>query len=562
MSLLTSLVSYWKLDEASGSRADAHGSNTLTDNNTVGSGTGVIGTGADHDSASSETLSIATNSSVDCGNIDYSFSFWIKAETISSFPIIISKRTGTSGNTTDYIFYLDTGSSNKITAEIGSSGYGTIRGSTITTGSWFHIVIWHDSVNNQIGIAVNAGTPVTVSFSTGGNTCIDPFVIGKGGGGGYFNGLIDEVGFWKRVLTSQERTDLYNSGNGLAYSSFGGATFQSAWAIGSNVLVLAGGFLMKKNVAGQKIGAELVSATDGSAFTGSVTVAVTGDAGTQATGSVGSGACAHEGNGYHTYAPAQAETNYDLVAFTFTGTGAVPVTVQVFTSFPQTVDNATDISAVKAKTDSLTFTVAAVLDVNALRVGGTVQTARDLGLSVLLSPGTGTGQISISSGALTIGTNNDKNGYALTQGFPSNFSSLAVNASGHVVLQDESLTTAKLGVFALAKTTNITGFNDIVATSIVSGGALNTSGGALTGGVTLTAGERSSIATALLDLADGVELGVTMRAALRRIAASSAGECTGGGTEHMIFKAMGNTGTNRVEADTDEDGNRSNVTYG
>jgi len=88
---------------------------------------------------------------------------------------------------------------------------------------------------------------------------------------------------------------------------------------------------MIKNTAGQKVGAQMVSATDGSAFTGSVTVSVTVDAGTQATGSVGSGACTHEGNGYHTYAPAQAETNGDLIAFTFTGTGAVPQTVQVYT---------------------------------------------------------------------------------------------------------------------------------------------------------------------------------------------------------------------------------------
>jgi len=95
---------------------------------------------------------------------------------------------------------------------------------------------------------------------------------------------------------------------------------------------------MKKNVAGQVIGAQMVSATDGSAFTGAVTCYVCGDGGTQAAGSVGSGACTHEGNGYHTYAPAQAETNYDLVAFTFTGTGAVPATVQVFTGYPQTGD--------------------------------------------------------------------------------------------------------------------------------------------------------------------------------------------------------------------------------
>lgn len=94
---------------------------------------------------------------------------------------------------------------------------------------------------------------------------------------------------------------------------------------------------MRKNVAGQNIGAQLVSATDGSAFTGSVTVRITGDAGTQAVGTVGSGACTHEGNGYHTYAPSQAETNYDLIAFTFTGSGAIPVTVQVFTRYDANV---------------------------------------------------------------------------------------------------------------------------------------------------------------------------------------------------------------------------------
>lgn len=89
---------------------------------------------------------------------------------------------------------------------------------------------------------------------------------------------------------------------------------------------------MRKNVSGQTIGAQLISTSDGAAFTGAVTVAVTLDAGVQATGSVGAGACVHEGNGYHTYAPAQAETNGDLAAFTFTGAGAVPVTVQVYTT--------------------------------------------------------------------------------------------------------------------------------------------------------------------------------------------------------------------------------------
>lgn len=65
--------------------------------------------------------------------------------------------------------------------------------------------------------------------------------------------------------------------------------------------------------------------------------------------------------------------------------------------------------------------------------------------------------------------------------FPSNFGSLAINGSGHIILQDGSLVTAKLGTFVLAKTTNITGFNDIAATAIVSNGAITTNG---SGGVT------------------------------------------------------------------------------
>jgi hypothetical protein len=41
--------------------------------------------------------------------------------------------------------------------------------------------------------------------------------------------------------------------------------------------------------------------------------------------------------------------------------------------------------------------------VDVIKIAGTTQTARDLGASVLLSPGTGTGQVSLSSGAVTVG---------------------------------------------------------------------------------------------------------------------------------------------------------------
>lgn len=84
---------------------------------------------------------------------------------------------------------------------------------------------------------------------------------------------------------------------------------------------------MIRNVAGQKTGAQLINSTTGAAYSGVVTVYVTGDNGTQTIGVVGSGLCTAEGVGYYTYAPSKAETNFRSIAFTFTGAGAMPETV-------------------------------------------------------------------------------------------------------------------------------------------------------------------------------------------------------------------------------------------
>lgn len=83
--------------------------------------------------------------------------------------------------------------------------------------------------------------------------------------------------------------------------------------------------------------------------------------------------------------------------------------------------------------------------------------------------------------------------------------------------------------------------------------------------MTLTTGERDSIAAALLDLSNGVETSVTVRGALRAIASAVAGVLSGaGGTGDatVTIKAIGNAGTTRLTVETDEDGNRTAVTLG
>ena len=97
---------------------------------------------------------------------------------------------------------------------------------------------------------------------------------------------------------------------------------------------------MKKNTASQIVGVQMITAADGTAFTGSVTCSYTIDGGTQTSGAT----VTHEGNGFHTMPVSATLSNGDHIGFTFIGTGAIPATVQVYTNFPQTVDNKTGIT--------------------------------------------------------------------------------------------------------------------------------------------------------------------------------------------------------------------------
>lgn len=80
------------------------------------------------------------------------------------------------------------------------------------------------------------------------------------------------------------------------------------------------------------------------------------------------------------------------------------------------------------------------------------------------------------------------------------------------------------------------------------------------GSFTLTSGERTTLAGAILDLANGVETGRTLRQALRLILAALAGKLSGAATATITIRDS-NDGKNRIVATVDADGNRTAVTY-
>ncbi|KKL13050.1 hypothetical protein LCGC14_2529650, partial [marine sediment metagenome] len=223
----TGLEAFWKLDEASGTRFDAFSNNDLTDINTVAQNTGIIGNATQHLASSGERLEIADNASLSfSGNESFSIAGWIYLDTKTGNPHWCAKYDGGGGpNEREYRLFHFT-ASDRLNFVVSSDGITTTQvvansfGST-PTGVFIFVACWHDAVADTINIQVNNGTVDSVGHSAGVFDGIAPFILGSRKSGGaveFWNGRIDEIGVWRKVLSAQERTDLYNGGAGNTFT--------------------------------------------------------------------------------------------------------------------------------------------------------------------------------------------------------------------------------------------------------------------------------------------------------------------------------------------------------
>jgi concanavalin A-like lectin/glucanase superfamily protein len=219
--LLNGLISYWKLDEASGVAIDSVGANTLTDNNTVTSAAGKVAGARQFTAAQSEWLSCADNAALSTGDIDFSIAVWINLNAGVTTRVVASK--GNLGAYTTAEFSVEHSGGATITFYVGNGAASANVGKALAVSGWHFVVAWHDSVANTINIQVDNGTLASTSYSGGSYDSAFDFNIGKWANyaGGYFDGLIDELAIWKRLLTAAERTSLYNAGAGITHPFVG-----------------------------------------------------------------------------------------------------------------------------------------------------------------------------------------------------------------------------------------------------------------------------------------------------------------------------------------------------
>lgn len=220
-SLSNDLVSYWALDEVSGVRYDSvtDTGNDLTDNNTVGSDTGVNNLAASFVGASSESLSrasfVAPNS--------YTIAGWFKGTAADNGGNGVIAAIGSWPNSVQFSVHFATENTFR---HFAGDGSGFVAATSVIPASdddWHFFAAYFDTADKTPHIIVDDGDPddITAPDALGGTPYRTAATLefSTNAGPTYLTGLVDEVGIWSRVLTAQELADLYNSGAGLFYGS-------------------------------------------------------------------------------------------------------------------------------------------------------------------------------------------------------------------------------------------------------------------------------------------------------------------------------------------------------
>lgn len=214
--LLTSLENYWKFDETSGTSADDAVNNndlTLVTGASFVSG-GKSGYCVDFVSASSPTV---TRPGFAGQNL--SFAFWLNKDSLADRGGLF----GHNDNSNRRV-YLEIGADNKYLAGCGNTYSQEATASFSSAGSWVHIIVTMENTsaaNYTMKVYQNNSEIISFSSVFSAGTSSDDFRIGAysyiGSTVQNLDGKLDEFGIWTKVLTSGERAELYNSGDGFFY---------------------------------------------------------------------------------------------------------------------------------------------------------------------------------------------------------------------------------------------------------------------------------------------------------------------------------------------------------
>jgi len=203
---LSGLVSWWSLDETSGTRYDGYGNFDLTDNNTVGYAAGLQGNAASFVRANSEYLSVASDAALNLGSGAFWMGVCFKRTGTGSYDVLMAKRGNEGGNE----YYLSATNGDYLDWYVLSDYYTITGNDTVSSGAWHAAQVWRDTGAGQICVQLDSNTADcsaysgtiaagTTAFRLGHETSSNNF---------YYDGLLDEAFL---------RTGMYPSAGNVAW---------------------------------------------------------------------------------------------------------------------------------------------------------------------------------------------------------------------------------------------------------------------------------------------------------------------------------------------------------
>jgi len=209
---VSGLAAWWSLNETLGQRNDSQGANHLSPTGKLGYAVGRQGNAASFNPAYPSVLTHADNTQLRSGEMSFTLFAHFYLNSAGGTGVLINKDS-------DYSLRY---SASALTFSMGQGKNSlTVTSPTFSAGSWHTVAAWYDSALHTLNIQIDNGTVTSVSYggNAGATPITSPLSIGAyTNSTSVFNGLLDEVALYKRVLNVNERTWLYNSGMGRAYS--------------------------------------------------------------------------------------------------------------------------------------------------------------------------------------------------------------------------------------------------------------------------------------------------------------------------------------------------------
>jgi hypothetical protein len=219
--LLTDLVAWYKYEESSGTRVNAHtpGTHDATATGTVGSTTGKRGNAVFFDTTgTNRRLTVANHANLVMGDTPFTIAGWVHFLTGGDTSELIIQKgiAGAAGGEWGLSRTNSTNSLNFIVRNAADSASVTAS-VTVSDSAWHYIVAQHDPDTNLISIELNRGTPVTTALSGGSFTGSNAVNMGAHSAGAEFRGYQDELTIYRRLLTTNDKDRLYNGSAGMTY---------------------------------------------------------------------------------------------------------------------------------------------------------------------------------------------------------------------------------------------------------------------------------------------------------------------------------------------------------